>query len=183
MVNADDAIITQQTLNWIQSVVIDYNICPFAKRVVDQGTLSIQVTHVNQLEGAIEALMSAVCVLSENPNIETILLVFPAFLHDFFDYLDFTELAEELLFSKHYEGVYQLATFHPDYCFADVEPNDVSNYTNRSPYPMLHLLREASIDLAIKHYGNTEDIPLKNIATMRRLGLVKIKQLLQNTGD
>ena len=110
-------------------------------------------------------------------NEETTLLIFPNLFADFFDYLDYVELAENLLEMEFYEGVYQLATFHPEYIFADAASDDVSNYTNRSPYPMIHILRESSLDNAIAFYGNTEDIPEKNIQLMRQLGLEKIKQL------
>jgi uncharacterized protein len=177
MTYIDNTRITQQTLQWIRSFVIEYNICPFAKHVLTKGSLSIQVNHATHQVQAMEALISALDLLDNTPTIDTILLIFPDYLLNFFDYLNFVDVADQQLFVKNYEGIYQLATFHPDYCFAGVDENDVTNYTNRSPYPMLHVLRETSIDIAIDHYGNTEGIPEKNIETMRNLGLDKIKQL------
>lgn len=174
---ADDAAIIQTTKKWVNSFVIEYNLCPFAKRVMDNDSVKFQVIHANTFDTALEAFMSAIFELDKNQQIETALLVFPSILSDFYTYLDFAELAETLLFEQGYEGIYQCATFHPDYCFADVNTEDVSNYTNRSPYPMLHLLRETSLDAAISYYGNTEQIPENNIKTLRDLGLKKIKKV------
>lgn len=176
--NPSDTLITQQTMHWIQSFIIEYNICPFAKRVVDQGGLMIQVIRETTPEPALEALVAAIRLMENNPQIETMLLIIPTFLQDFFCYLDFVDLAEALMFEQGYEGIYQLATFHPDYCFAGVVADDVSNYTNRSPYPMLHLLREDSIDKAIRFYGDTDQIPKNNIALMHKLGLDKVKKII-----
>ena len=172
-----DQLITQQTMHWIQSFIIEYNICPFAKRVVEQGSLMLQVIHENTPEMTLEALMSAIREMDNNVKIETTLLIIPTILPDFFCYLDFVSLAEALMFEQGYDGVYQLATFHPDYCFAGVAADDVSNYTNRSPYPMLHLLREDSIEKAIDFYGDTEQIPENNIALMHKLGLDQVKKI------
>ncbi len=178
-----DQLVTQQTLHWIRSFVVEYNICPFAKQVVNQGSLAIQVIHATESEAMLEALRRAFCLLDEDKRIETILLVFPSSLPDFFDYLDFADRAERFLYTLGYEGIYQLATFHPHYCFAGVDFADVSNYTNRSPYPMLHLLREASIEKAIEYYGDTDQIPENNIATLHQLGLDKVKNLLRGILD
>lgn len=175
----EEALVTQQTLHWIRSFVVEYNICPFAKQVVHQGSLVIQVIHRTESEAMLDALRQALCLLDEDARTETILMVFPSSLPDFFDYLDFADRAEQFLHALGYEGVYQVATFHPQYCFADVDFDDVSNYTNRSPYPMLHLLREASLDKAIAFYGDTDQIPENNIATLRQLGLNKVKHLLR----
>ncbi|MDF1758891.1 MAG: DUF1415 domain-containing protein [Legionellaceae bacterium] len=170
-------LIKQQTMNWVKGFIIEYNICPFAKKVVNNKSLSIEVLDTQDLEEALQSLVSCIKALESSNSIETTLLVFPTYLRDFFEYLDFTYLAERLLQEQGYEGVYQLATFHPKYCFADVDENDVSNYTNRSPYPMIHIIRESSIDKAIELYGNTELIPEKNIETMNRIGIEVLKGL------
>jgi len=175
-----DEMIAQHTLNWIRSFIIAYNICPFAKQVVENGTLNIEVIDAEDTAAMLEAVMIAVRQLDEHPHLETTLLVLPAITGDFYDYLDLAELADTLLFEHDYEGVYQLATFHPQYCFAGVLADDVTNFTNRSPYPMLHILREDSVEKAIAYHGNTEDIPDDNIATMRQLGMEKMKKLLQS---
>jgi hypothetical protein len=170
--------IISQTKHWLRSFIIKLNICPFAKHVVEKNTLKIAVSNVKTIEKGLEDLVMELMFLDQNAGVETTLLIFPTLCRDFFDYLDFVDMAEIVLHDQGYEGVYQLATFHPDYCFADTDFNDVSNYTNRSPYPMLHLLREDSVEKAIAHYGDTETIPKNNIATMHKLGLEQIKKLL-----
>jgi len=177
--SSNEDVILQQTINWIRSFIVAYNICPFAKHVVNNGTLKLQVSKATKTENALEDLMLNVAQLDTNTNIETSILIFPYLFVDFIDYLEFIDLSEALLFEQDYEGIYQLATFHPHYCFAGVLANDVSNFTNRSPYPMLHLLREDSVEQAIAFHGKTEEIPSENIATMHKLGLEKIKKILQ----
>ena len=97
---------------------------------------------------------------------------------DFDDFLDLVAIADDLLIAQAYEGVYQLASFHPDYCFAEASPDDAANYTNRSPYPILHLIREASIEQVLNHYPEPENIPLRNIALTRELGSNYLQALL-----
>ncbi len=126
-------------------------------------------------------MMSIIIRMDKDTEIETSLLIFPHYFLNFNDYLDFVALSEDLLSVSGYEGIYQLATFHPNYCFADVLPTDISNYTNRSPYPILHILRESSIEKAIDYYGDTSKIPDNNIATMHKLGLDKLIELLNKT--
>jgi uncharacterized protein len=172
--------IKKQTIAWIQSFIIKYNICPFAKHTVNQETITIDIVQPNNLEQALETLMSTLVRMDKDTKIETVLLLFPYSFSTFDDYLEYVSLAEELLSLSGYEGIYQLATFHPNYCFADVLATDVSNYTNRSPYPMLHILRESSIEKAIDYYGDTSQIPDNNIATMYKLGLDKVLTLLKN---
>jgi uncharacterized protein len=180
MTRLTDTQIKDKTIAWIRSFIIEYNICPFAKHTVKEGTLEIDVVHPNNTEQALEVTMSTILRMDDNSQIETALLVFPSAFTSFDDYLDFVSFAEELLRMSGYEGICQLATFHPHYCFADTLENDVSNYTNRSPYPLLHILRESSIEKAIAYYGDTSKIPDNNIATMHKLGLDKITALLKN---
>jgi hypothetical protein len=179
MNTSKDTLIKTQTKNWIESFIIEYNICPFAKHVVDKGGLQIEVVHDSELDAVLDAVFTSLERLDNQSDIETMLLIFPSIFSDFFDYLDFVALVENELEAKGYEGVYQIATFHPDYCFSGVPRDDVSNYTNRSPYPMVHLLRESSIDKGITFYGETEEIPKKNISTMHSLGLKKVMALLK----
>ena len=115
--HTNESLITQQTMHWIQSFILEYNICPFAKKVVTEKTLTIQVLQEEDTEALLQAIIAAVVHLDKHPNIETTLLVLPSHLTDFFDYLDFVALTEALFKEQGYEGVYQLATFHPDYCF------------------------------------------------------------------
>lgn len=171
--------IIDQTLNWIRSFIIPYNLCPFAKKVILQNSLRIQVCSATQPIEAVENIMAEVHYLDEHPKTETTLLVFADGFQDFFTYLDLVDSVEQMVYQLEYEGIYQVATFHPDYYFADTEPQDVTNYTNRSPYPMIHLLREESLDKAIDTYGDTANIPVKNAATLQKLGIEAIKKILQ----
>ncbi len=171
--------IVEETERWILSFIVKLNICPFAKREVERDTVKIQVAQAKKISDALEELLMALLYLDTNPTIETTLLVFPNLFKDFFKYLDFVDCAECLISEQGYEGIYQLASFHPDYCFANTCFDDVSNYTNRSPYPMIHILREAGLEKAIAYYGDTEQIPTNNIVTMKKLGLEKIQALLR----
>lgn len=181
-----DELITQQTLKWVNSFIVELNICPFAKREIDKQTVKVCVVRSKKTQIALEELMSEISWLDEHPETETTLVVFPTLFRDFYQYLDFVDLAENLMFEQGCNGIYQLATFHPDYCFSGVEQEDVSNYTNRSPYPMVHLLREASVDKAVEFYNNqdskgTEHIPVKNIELMEKMGQEKVQKILANS--
>ena len=126
----------------------------------------------------LEQIIAQCAALDNAANRETSLLIFPRALSDFEDYLDMLEIATALLEKQGYEGVYQLASFHPKYCFAEAAPDDASNYTNRSPYPMLHILREASVEAALENFPNPENIPDRNIQLTKGLGLTVMKKLL-----
>lgn len=130
------------------------------------------------LESSLEALVEELRYLDRTEDLETTLVIFPDRFADFEDYLDLVGLAEDLSVEQGYEGVYQIASFHPQYCFAGADENDPANYTNRSPYPMLHLLREDSITKAVDHYIDPEGIPERNIAFAQEKGL-KYMQMLR----
>jgi hypothetical protein len=173
----DSSLITA-TQKWLKDIIIEYRICPFAKRELDKGSIHFSINHDTDIEPAVLSLLLECDRLNIDPTIETTLIIFDALFTDFEDYLDFIELAENILFEQDYEGIYQLASFHPDYCFEGSASDDPANYTNRSPYPMIHLLRESSIEEAVTHYPNPEDIPQHNIKLMRELGLDKVQALL-----
>jgi len=177
MDNKDQQLIVA-TQNWLKTIIIEYSICPFAKRELERGSIRFVVSHDTDIEICLSNLMLECDRLNSDAGIETTLIIYDQAFICFDDYLDFVELAEELLLVEDYEGVYQLASFHPDYCFDGVKQDDPANYTNRSPYPMLHLLRETSIDRAVDTYPHTEDIPQRNIELMRELGLAKVQALL-----
>lgn len=172
-----DELVTTQTMKWVKDFIVGFNVCPFAKREVEKESVRVVVLRSKKIDVALEELMAEVQWLDEQAETETTLLVFPTLFNDFHRYLDFVDMAENLMFEQGCEGVYQLATFHPDYCFSGAEPDDVSNYTNRSPYPMLHLLREASVEKAIEFYGDTSDIPNENIEKMETLGRAKLDDM------
>lgn len=172
--------VIKQTQAWLNDVIIAHNYCPFAKREVDKGSIRFQVFYDTETEETLKDFITECVWLDRNSDTETTLIIFPESLKDFNLFLELLSLVENLLVAQGYEGVYQVASFHPDYCFQGAETDDAANYTNRSPYPMLHLIREASMEKALKSYPNPEDIPEKNIKFAREQGLEKMRTLLQN---
>ncbi|MEO8584281.1 MAG: DUF1415 domain-containing protein [Flavitalea sp.] len=173
-------LIIYQTRKWITDVVAGCNFCPFAAKELKLNTIHFQVEMDTHAETALKSFLQECIRLDEDKNIETILLIFPESFGDFDTYLNLAELAELLLEQEGYEGIYQVASFHPLYCFAGESPEDPANYTNRSPYPMLHLLREESVERALLHFPNPENIPDRNIQFAREKGEAYMK-LLRNT--
>ncbi|MGO2241058.1 MAG: DUF1415 domain-containing protein [Halomonas sp.] len=176
--HADNRIVAQ-TLSWVRTFIVAQDICPFAQRELERESIRVEVVRSKKMEVALEELMIEVQWLDEHLETETTLLVFPTLFKSFDHYLDFVELAEHILLDQGYEGIYQLATFHPDYCFDGAEPEDAANYTNRSPYAMVHLLREESVEKAIEFYGDTDAIPERNIAKLTAMGSDAAEQQLQ----
>ena len=174
----DHQVIINQTQKWLSTVVIAHRFCPFAKREFDGGNIHFAIIESEDLETQLEHLIKCFTALDRDPGRETSLLIFPRGLSDFEAYLDLLDLGTALIKNQGYEGVYQLASFHPQYRFTETEENDPCNYTNRSPYPMLHILREASIEAALKSYPNPETIPTRNIKLARELGLETLEALL-----
>lgn len=177
---SDDRLIAQ-TREWVSLVVIGDNFCPFARKEMENDTIRYRVIR-NQpddkgLEEGLMALVAECKTLDDKPDIETTLLVYPDF-DDFQDFLGLLEMANQLMASQDYEGIYQLASFHPDYCFADTTEDDPANYTNRSPYPTLHLIREASIERALSGIENPGRIPERNIRHARAAGLAAMQAKL-----
>ena len=171
------ATIIEQTKRWITSVVIGCNFCPFAQREVKKKSIHYQVENSTQLKTCLQTFLQECIRLDQEKGIETILLIFPNAFQTFDAYLDLLSLAEKTLKKKGYEGVYQVASFHPLYRFAETQDDDAANYTNRSIYPMLHLLREDSVEQALKHYAEPELIPERNIRFAREKGLIHMQML------
>ena len=176
--NYEDQQLIATTQTWLKTIIIAYGICPFAKRELERGSIRFIINHDTAIESCLLNLMLECDRVNTDSSIETTLLIYDSAFTVFDDYLDFLELAETLLIEQGYEGVYQLASFHPDYCFEGTETDDPANYTNRSPYPMLHLLRETSIERATATYPDPENIPQRNIELTRELGLTKMQALL-----
>ncbi|GAA5317475.1 MAG: DUF1415 domain-containing protein [Candidatus Pelagadaptatus aseana] len=169
--------------HWVETLVVDLNLCPFAKRELVKGRIRFTVTEVDSQGLLLDVLRQEFELLQSHPEIETTLLIHPQVLRDFFDYNDFLESAETLLQQLQLEGIYQIAGFHPDYQFAGTTAADVENYTNRTPYPLLHLIREDSLERAIANYPDPDNIPSRNIQLMQELGEAKIKAMLQACFD
>jgi hypothetical protein len=179
----DDNKIAEPVRQWVETVVVDLNLCPFAKRELVKNRVRFTVTQAKTEEQLLIALQTELELLSREPSIETTLLIHPDVLHDFYDYNQFLSYADGLLLQMKMEGVYQIASFHPDYQFAGTESADAENYTNRSPYPMMHLIREESLERAIAAYEDVDKIPLRNTELMNTLGKDKLRKLLQACFD
>lgn len=179
----NDSTIIEQTQHWVRSVIVGLNFCPFAKRELESETIHFQVSNESGLGSSMEECLHQLfdeCKrLDEHAEIETSLLIFSNGFQDFNNYLDLVELANALIIDQGYEGIYQLASFHPQYCFEGEAADDAANYTNRSPYPMLHLIREASLEQALANYPDPELIPERNIEFAREKGLDTMKQMLE----
>ena len=168
---------------WVDTVVVDLNICPFARKEMVKKRVRFAVTEAATEESLLMALASELTLLNTDPAIETTLLIHPEMLQDFGDYNQFLDLAEGLLVQMELENIYQIASFHPNYQFAGTAPGDAENYTNRSPYPVLHLLREDSLDRVLSDTQDADQIPLRNIALMNAMGKDKLRALLQACFD
>ncbi|WP_189497574.1 DUF1415 domain-containing protein [Algimonas arctica] len=176
MPNTD--IVIKQTRAWLSTVVIGQNFCPFAKREYDRESIHYAIIETADLATQLEQIIAQCTVLDTDPERETSLLIFPTALSNFDDYLDLLDIATALLEDQGYDGIYQLASFHPDYVFDGLSPDDPSHYTNRSPYPMLHILREASVETALATYPYPDKIPVRNIRRTQDLGLKAMQDLL-----
>ena len=161
------------TVRWLERAVIGLNLCPFAKAPHVKGQIHYVVSQAKGLEGLRDELieqLQAMAALSAEER-ETVLLIVPQMLHDFLEFNDFLDEADGVLQELDMEGEFQVASFHPQFQFADTEPDDITNFTNRSPYPTLHLLREESIDRAVEAFPEAETIYETNMATLEKLGL------------
>lgn len=173
-----DEIVIAHTKRWIIDVVVGCNFCPFAAKEVKRGSIHYDVLQNAETKTVLPAVMNCLYQLDNDPAVETSLLILPGSFHDFNNYLDLLELAEKLLEKEKYEGIYQIAGFHPEYLFAESSMADPANYTNRSPYPMLHFLREESVSKAVDSHPGIDDVPNKNIAFAKAKGLTYMKKLL-----
>jgi hypothetical protein len=172
MKDEDKEKIIATTRNWLEKAVIGLNLCPFARAVYAGDRIRYVVSDTTTIEGLLEVLAAELELLAETDEnkTETTLLIHPQVLGDFPDYNDFLELADALVEELELDGLLQVASFHPQYQFAETEPDDVTNCTNRSPYPTLHLLRESSVERAVAAHPDTEQIYRDNIKTLRQLG-------------
>ena len=157
---------------WIEKAVIGLNLCPFAKAVYAKNQVRYVVSHAPHLDGLLEDLDRELDYLAaaDPGEIDTTLLIHPALLPDFLDFNDFMQLADAAVDEHGLDGVIQIASFHPAFQFEGTDPDDIGNYTNRAPFPTLHLLREASIARAVAAFPEAETIYQRNIETLRKLG-------------
>lgn len=169
----------EQTKQWLSQVIIGLNFCPFAKKEFVNQTIHYHLSEKAQLKQALVEFLTQCHYLHDNPDIETSLLIYSDGFRDFNRFLDLVDDSNDLIVEHGFEGVFQIATFHPEYCFADADYDDASNYTNRSPYPTLHLIREQSMERVLSVYKNPEAIPDNNIALAEKMGADYFQTLLK----
>ena len=168
-----------QTRHWLEKAVIGLNLCPFAKAVYVKNQVRLVVSKARHADDLLEELDRELDLLVATPadDIDTTLLIHPTLFDDFLDFNDFLELAEGVVDEHKLEGVIQLASFHPQFQFDGTEPDDISNYTNRAPFAILHLLREDSVERAVEAFPQADAIFEANIKTLEKLGIVGWKSL------
>lgn len=175
MITDEDVIL--HTQEWIKQVVIGCHFCPFAAAPVRNNAVRYVVMTNAETEKLLQLILDECFYLDEHELTSTSFIIVPESLTDFRAYLDFLGMAEDIMKNSGYEGIYQVAGFHPDYLFAGSDENDAANYTNRSVYPMFHLIREAEIDIALENYREPMSIPERNIDFARKKGLTYMKML------
>jgi len=176
-----DEQVLADTRHWIEKAVIGLNLCPFARSVYVKNQVRIVVSRARHLDGFLDELDRELDLLVNTPaeEVDTTLLVHPTLFPDFFVFNDFMNVVDDVVAEHELEGVIQVANFHPQFQFEGVEPDDISNATNRAPYPTLHLLREESVERAVaSDAGDAEKIVERNIATLRELGAAGLQALL-----
>ncbi len=178
----DAAQVEADVRRWLERAVIGLNLCPFAKAVYAKDQVRIVVSDASTDRALLEQLGEEMALLRDTPSdeVDTTLLVHPLILQDFLDYNDFLDDSDALLEALELGGVLQVASFHPQYQFAGTEPEDAENLTNRSPHPILHLLREESVARAVAAYPEPDGIIERNIATMQELGAEGFQTLLSD---
>lgn len=169
--------VIEQTKKWIKDVVVGCNFCPFAANALKMQSIHYQVDESTEDDLSMDTFELEATRLDNDASIETVFLIFSKSYAAFDDYLDLVDMAERSILKNGYEGIYQVASFHPLYLFGGSDENDPANYTNRSIYPMLHLLRESSIDKVLENYSDPEKIPGRNIDFARKKGLVYMNML------
>lgn len=164
--------IEQMTRQWVETMVVGLNLCPFAAPVVKDGSLRYSLSEAADEEGLVSGFLNELELIlaADETDIATTLFIVPEGLESFDDYLDTLALFEDLLEQAGLSGIFQLASFHPDYLFEGVAEDDMSHWTNRSPWPAFHIIREAQMSRALQHYKNPEEIPERNMQLLREMG-------------
>lgn len=173
----DPNAIESRTLDWVQRVVIGLNLCPFAQAVVKSGNLTVVTETSPDVESVLMSLAQQFYSLQAASDQATIMFVLPNGFESFDDYLDLVDLGNALLVDLGFEGLLQMATFHPHYQFSDSDLDDAANYTNRSPYPVLHLLKESAVEQAVTKHPDTAAIPQRNIERLRAMNTAQLESI------
>ena len=177
--NQQHQAIISQSKRWLEKVVIGLNFCPFAKKEFERQSIRYVIDSSASQKEALNTLIDELSLLDNKAEIETTLLIYDHAYQHFDDYLDWLAVASSLVEKSAYRGIYQVASFHPNYCFEGEELDDPANFTNRSPYPMLHILRESSLEKVLRLYPQPELIPQRNIDKSRELGVNYLQNLLK----
>lgn len=181
----NQAAVIAETQNWLEKAVIGLNLCPFAKAVHVKKQIRYVVSSASTPEALLEELLAELRLLQDTDaeKIDTTLLIHPDVFNDFLDFNEFFDTVDIVVAEPEFEDAFQVATLHPHYQFAGTRLDDIENYTNRAPYPTLHLLREASVDKAVEAFPDADLIPEKNIETMDKLGHEGWRKLGLNPKD
>jgi uncharacterized protein len=180
-----DRAVIASTRRWVKEIVVGLNLCPFAHEPFDKDGISYRMTRATDREAVYADLLRALeeFLHADQQQEATGLFICPDALGDFEEYNDFLALIDDALARANLEGWVQIASFHPDYRFADVDPDDPANYTNRSPYPMFHFIREEALTRALESYPQPEAIPERNVALLRQLGATDMERRLAAIRD
>ncbi len=174
---ASEQVIVDSVIRWFEQAVLGLNLCPFAHRPYQQSRIHFELTVARDDSSCLSDLYLYLRELDQHPEIETLIMICPYHLEHFADYNQFLSLADQLLDQEGWSGVYQIASFHPDYQFADAPAADKANWTNRSPYPLFHLIRESMVTEALQSHPDPQSIPERNIDTLRKLNDDRMKQI------
>ncbi|MEE9342550.1 MAG: DUF1415 domain-containing protein [Gammaproteobacteria bacterium] len=178
-----DSEIINSVRKWVETIVVELNLCPFAKRELVKNRVRFFVSHAETEEQLLLDLATELEFMQNDSSIETTLLIHPDVLGDFYDYNQFLDYVDRLLTQMNYDGIYQIASFHPDYQFSSTLPEDAENYTNKTPYPLLHLLRESSVEKVIEQHSDVGRIPEKNVQILESIGKQEMQRMLLACSD
>ena len=167
---SDEQEIIAEVLRWIEKAVIGLELCPFARAVYEKRQIRYSISHSEQIDELMFDLHQEILCLQQSPDIDTGLLIIPFQLGEFSEFNQMLDQADALMNGYHWSGEFQLASFHPLYQFSGTQLEDRENWSNRSPYPILHILREASVEQAVSRYPGVSGIPARNI---EKLGLLE----------
>jgi len=174
----DHETILTQCRYWVEHVIVQWSICPFAKAVWQSDEIGYEIIDSTDLEDQVLAVMGQVQRMKESDSPDTTLIIFPQGREDFDDYLNLLDICNELLDQQDEMSFAQLASFHPDYLFADEAEDSPSHFTNRAPWPIIHIIRQASIAKALTNFPDPESIPTRNIDLMQQIGYDKLARQL-----
>ena len=173
----DNEAIVKSVIHWFEQAVLGLNLCPFARRPYESNSIEFCLSTASDDEACLTDVYNNLDKLDSHPEIETLVIILSSHLVNFDDYNQFLDLVDGLLEQEGWTGIYQVASFHPDYCFSDCDIDARENWTNRSPYPLLHLIRESSLSAVIESHPDIDSIPLKNIQTMNDLSALQMSSI------